>query len=168
MLVPWKYHMFTAYGYSMVLNVLVMIDFLKTKKLSLLNAILLILFSGWLCFFNLNYISNTLSAINFIVFFILINAYYFYRKKWVIHLSTLTLTIQLITFPLISSIAFYQYAAQTRIIQMPIVSFLKNNAYHKPVYFLESILNYEYPTAEYAGAIDCARLPYLIWMPAYL
>lgn len=52
--------------------------------------------------------------------------------------------------------------------QKPIVYFLNKFAHKKPVYFFESILNFEYPSVDYAGAIHCSRFPYLLWMPAYL
>lgn len=46
-----------------------------------------------------------------------------------------------------------------------LIAFLRNNAWHKPVYFFSTQLSEEFPAVDYAEAIPASRYPVLFWLP---
>ena len=172
-MVPWDYHIFTTFAFSIILNALLLVAFFINKNESTLRRIAYVFFVFLVYLFNTLKIPNVYQS-HLVLFFCLLGfelAWFFksyFCKKTLHIMSTLFLALLIFIFPISSEFFAYKTGAFVKMINQPIVYFLNKYAYNKPVYFFESVLNYEYPPVDYAGAIHISRFCYLLWLPSYL
>lgn len=172
-LVPWSYHAFPVLAFAMLLNVLLLISFAIHDNNSNTRRLFYVVFAFIIYLFNILHIPNIYKLHLFLLFSLLgFELSWFFKfyflKKTLQAVATVFLTILIMIFPITSDYFSYKLAKFTKIVNQPIVDFLNKYAYQKPVYFFESVLNYEYPPVDYAGAIHASRFCYLLWLPAYL
>ena len=168
-LVPWDYHLFPAYAFCLFLNTLLFLCFAEKNDHNRFRNLLYFLFALFTYLYNMLYTGiHPLYSIFLASFCI-----FFYLKRFIFEsifkaLSMMALAGLVFSYPIYVTYISYQSQITLRKTQKPIIDFLNQNAFGKPVYFLTSILSAEYPTVDYAGALHCSRFPYLMWMPAYI
>lgn len=172
-MVAWDYHAFPVLAFAMILNVFLLISLLTNKSDSKSRRVSYLFFVFLIYLFDTSQIPNIwhthVLLLSCLVGFEL--AWFFriyFFKKTCQGLSVFFLTILLFFFPLMSNYFAYRLGVYVKAINQPLVQYLKKYAYKKPVYFFESVLNYEYPPVDYAGAVHVSRFCYLLWLPAYL
>jgi hypothetical protein len=176
-IVPWEYHTFTAFGFTVILNFLSLYQFsvkknIENKKI-VLYAILAFLIFKYNAFYimqfeNITETYRTAFTILLILFLASLYLNHVLKIKILHFLSVFILALSILAFPAISSIQIYKTAKISKEINLPLVKFINKYAYNKSIYFLATILNYEYPLADYAGAIHSSRFCYLIWLPGLI
>jgi hypothetical protein len=168
-LVPWDYHLFNAYAISIILNLFLLHSFLQQEHIGSKHRVFSILNYDFFKIFSENTSTSILilsSTIFIFYLFLLLEA--FFQKKMFRILTVPLLSFFVFLYPISQVYFAYQSAKNLLLSEKPMITFLKNNAYKKPVYFFQSVLNFEYPTVDYANALHCSRFPYLLWMPAYI
>lgn len=176
-IVPWEYHTFTAFGFTVMLNFLSLYQFAANKNIENKKIVLYATLAFSIFEYNAFYITQFQNITEsyrtaFAIFLALFLASLYLNhvlKKSVLHyLSVFVLALSIIAFPVLGSIQAYKTAKIGKDINLPLVKFINKCAYNQPIYFLETILNYEYPLVDYAGAIHSSRFCYLIWLPGLI
>ncbi len=81
---------------------------------------------------------------------------------------TMMIAMMVFAFPFYSASHRYWAALDYKNRALPLIQFMNQNAVNQPIYFLSTVMNYEYPIVEYTHAIPVSKYPLAMWLPGYV
>lgn len=168
-IVSWDYHMFPAFCFTILLNMLLLCNLSNLQNVSRKNTIIYILFAYLVyefdifCFAFHSYLLIALSTFS-LSWYLGMHIY----KNFIKIIAIASLSILIFTSAVYPPYLVYRYSISIGKMMLPIENFLHQYSYRKRVYFLTGVLGFEYPAVDYAGAIHSSKFPYLLWLTAFL
>jgi hypothetical protein len=166
---PWDYHLFPGFCFAMILNIYFIYLLALKKDFTKKQTFQYIFFALFAFIYSRFYLGEHLFyTLYAFIFCISIYCQQYFLKRTLHIISILSLLALTSIYPIYVGYAMYQNQQYVKDSMQPLTQYLHKHAYKKTVYFISSIMPYEWLTVDYAGAIHVSRFPYLLWIPSYL